>query len=150
MARTSIDLAPKIERAILVGAPRKRSMADRLHVDEHLQELADLADTAGVQVVGQLVQQIDRPNAATYLGKGKEFTYEAYIEAIRKGRCFATNGPLIFFEVNGKGVGSEEESEDEAEREKRMTKMNEEEGAEKKEKRRKIGSNGIILRPIHP
>lgn len=71
MARTYIDLAPKIERAILVGAPRKRSMADRLHVDEHLQELADLADTAGVEVVGQLIQQIDRPNAATYLGKGK-------------------------------------------------------------------------------
>lgn len=71
MARQPIDLAPKIERAILVGAPRKRSTADRLHVDEHLQELADLADTAGVEVTGQLIQQIDRPNAATYLGSGK-------------------------------------------------------------------------------
>jgi GTP-binding protein HflX len=71
VSRTPIDLAPKIERAVLVGAPRKRSASDRLHVDDHLQELADLADTAGVEVVGQLIQQIDRPNAATYLGSGK-------------------------------------------------------------------------------
>jgi len=40
-------------------------------MDEHLLELAELVDTAGGSVVGQLTQQIDRPNAATYLGKGK-------------------------------------------------------------------------------
>src|SRR5688572_20477450 len=38
---------------------------------EHLDELAELVDTAGGVVVGQLTQQIDRPNPATYLGKGK-------------------------------------------------------------------------------
>jgi GTP-binding protein HflX len=38
---------------------------------EHLEELAELVDTAGGKVVGQLTQQIDRPNPATYLGKGK-------------------------------------------------------------------------------
>ena len=32
---------------------------------------AALADTAGAEVVGELTQQIDRPNSATYLGKGK-------------------------------------------------------------------------------
>lgn len=71
MPRDLITLAPPVERAILVGAPRKRSTADRLHVDEHLAELAELADTAGVEVAGTLIQQIDRPNAATYLGSGK-------------------------------------------------------------------------------
>ena len=40
-------------------------------MDEHLEELGRLADTAGATVVGQVTQQIDRPNPATYLGKGK-------------------------------------------------------------------------------
>jgi GTPase len=55
---------------LLIGAPRKRTSA-RHHVDEHLEELEQLADTAGAVVVGSLTQQIDRPNPATYLGKGK-------------------------------------------------------------------------------
>jgi GTP-binding protein HflX len=38
---------------------------------EHLEELAELVDTAGGIVVGQLTQQVDRHNPATYLGKGK-------------------------------------------------------------------------------
>ncbi|HWE44085.1 MAG TPA: GTPase HflX [Gemmatimonadaceae bacterium] len=54
----------------MVGAPRKRTNA-RHSLDEHLRELAALADTAGAEVVGELTQQIDRPNSATYLGKGK-------------------------------------------------------------------------------
>ncbi len=40
-------------------------------MSEHLDELAELVDTAGGTVVGQLTQQIDKPNPATYLGKGK-------------------------------------------------------------------------------
>jgi GTP-binding protein HflX len=55
---------------VLVGAPLKRS-ADRHRVEEHLEELARLADTAGADVVGALTQQLDRPHPATYLGKGK-------------------------------------------------------------------------------
>ena len=55
---------------MLVGAPRKGTSA-RHHVEDHLEELEQLADTAGAVVVGTLTQQIDRPNPATYLGKGK-------------------------------------------------------------------------------
>ncbi len=40
-------------------------------MDEHLEELEQLVDTAGGQVVGSVTQQLDRPNPATYLGKGK-------------------------------------------------------------------------------
>jgi GTPase len=40
-------------------------------VDEHLEELERLADTAGAIVIGELTQQLDRPHPATYLGKGK-------------------------------------------------------------------------------
>lgn len=53
-----------------MGAPLKRPGARRA-VDEHLRELAELADTAGAVVVGELTQQIDRPHPGTYLGKGK-------------------------------------------------------------------------------
>ena len=55
---------------MLVGAPRKRTNA-RHSLDEHLKELAALADTAGAEVVGEVTQQIDKPHPATYLGKGK-------------------------------------------------------------------------------
>jgi GTP-binding protein HflX len=53
-----------------VGAPLKRAGARR-SLDEHLRELERLADTAGAIVVGELTQQLDRPHAGTYLGKGK-------------------------------------------------------------------------------
>ncbi len=55
---------------MLVGAPLKRTSA-RHHVNEHLRELERLADTAGALVVGELTQALDRPNPATYVGKGK-------------------------------------------------------------------------------
>ncbi len=70
MSREIIDLAPPQERAILVGAPVKRSNAKH-HVQEHLDELARLADTAGATVVGTLTQQLDRPDPSTYIGRGK-------------------------------------------------------------------------------
>lgn len=69
-----------MERALLVGAPLKRS-ADRHDVEDHLSELAELADTAGAVVVGNLTQRLDRPNPATYLGKGKIAELCARIEA---------------------------------------------------------------------
>lgn len=39
--------------------------------EERLEELAALAWTAGVQVVGKALQKRDRPDPATYIGKGK-------------------------------------------------------------------------------
>jgi GTP-binding protein HflX len=53
-----------------VGAPLKRPGAKRV-LDDHLRELSELADTAGAVVVGELVQHIDKPHSATYLGSGK-------------------------------------------------------------------------------
>ncbi|MEO6864094.1 MAG: GTPase HflX [Gemmatimonadaceae bacterium] len=70
MSRELIDLTAPTERALLIGAPRKGRNAKH-RTAEHLEELARLADTAGAEVVGEVVQQIDRPNPATYLGKGK-------------------------------------------------------------------------------
>jgi GTP-binding protein HflX len=40
-------------------------------VEEHLDELAQLADTAGSMVVGRAVQSRKAPDAATFIGRGK-------------------------------------------------------------------------------
>jgi GTP-binding protein HflX len=53
-----------------VGAPIKSTRA-RQQLGEHLEELAELADTAGATVVGEVTQMLDRPHPGTYLGKGK-------------------------------------------------------------------------------
>lgn len=53
-----------------MGAPRKGS-GDAARVDEHLDELARLADTAGASVVGRLVQRIEAPTPSLFLGQGK-------------------------------------------------------------------------------
>lgn len=52
-----------------MGAPQ-RSLS-RSHADEHLEELGRLIDTAGGEVVGTIVQRIDRPHPRFYVGKGK-------------------------------------------------------------------------------
>ena len=65
-----IEIQAPIERAILVGAPRKGS-PDAQHVTEHLDELARLADTAGADVVGRLTQQVPSPHPGTLIGEGK-------------------------------------------------------------------------------
>jgi hypothetical protein len=40
-----------------------------------------------------------------HIGTRSRFSYDAYIDGIRRGRTFATNGPLLIFEVNGRGPG---------------------------------------------
>jgi GTP-binding protein HflX len=70
VAKLVIDLQAPQERAILVGAPLKRGTG-KLLMQEHLAELGRLADTAGALVVGELTQQLDRPDSSTYIGSGK-------------------------------------------------------------------------------
>ena len=84
-----ITIEPPVERVLLVGAPRKGS-DDVQHLDEHLDELARLADTAGAQVVGRLTQQIASPNPATLIGEGK-------VEEVRD-RLAAESGTLVVFD----------------------------------------------------
>ena len=57
------------EKIILVGVilPGR----DEDDVETHLDELAQLIDTAGADVVGRVVQRRSAPDAATYIGKGK-------------------------------------------------------------------------------
>ncbi len=64
------DIDGPQERAFLVGVEFARG-DELLPVDESLAELARLADTAGLEVVGQTAQRLDRPDSATYIGRGK-------------------------------------------------------------------------------
>jgi GTP-binding protein HflX len=65
-----INVRDPVERAVLVAAPRKGS-ADAQQLQEHLDELAELVDTAGATVVGRLSQHVASPNPATLIGEGK-------------------------------------------------------------------------------
>src|SRR5258705_6000042 len=67
--RKLIEIQSPVERAFLVGAPRKGS-DDAVHVDEHLEELERLADTAGAQVIGSAIQRIGAPTSNFCLGSG--------------------------------------------------------------------------------
>jgi len=42
-----------------------------VHVDEHLEELERLADTAGAEVIGRAIQRIEAPTSNFYIGQGK-------------------------------------------------------------------------------
>ncbi len=94
------DIQPPAERALLVGAPR-RGTTDALHAEDHLDELARLADTAGAAVVGRIIQQIRVLSPSLYLGRGK-------VEQLRK-LAQETDATILLFDgelspVQGKNL----------------------------------------------
>lgn len=52
-------------RAVLVGLQRDEDISCSM------EELKGLAEAAGVEVLGQMIQNLERPNTATLIGKGK-------------------------------------------------------------------------------
>jgi len=70
ITRGTIVTRTSPERAFLVAVVAKAS-ADRWPVEVSLEELTQLAGTAGVNVVGKLVQRLPTPSKTHYLGKGK-------------------------------------------------------------------------------
>ena len=69
------------ERAFLVGVERGEEPA-LLSLDDSLRELALLAHTAGLAVVGEASQRIRRPDPKTYLGSGKVEEIKALAEDV--------------------------------------------------------------------
>ncbi len=57
------------ERVFLIGAELQRGGA--VDARESLDELAELANTAGAEIIGDGLQKLARPHAATFIGKGK-------------------------------------------------------------------------------
>jgi len=70
------------ERAFLVGVEIFRQK-HTLALADSLTELALLSDTAGLDVVGELTQKLDRPNVETYIGPGKVEELRALAEETR-------------------------------------------------------------------
>lgn len=65
------DNSQKTEKAILVGVCR--NLADRLSdtTSESMRELGCLAETAGAEVLGEITQNREAPDKATFVGEGK-------------------------------------------------------------------------------
>jgi GTP-binding protein HflX len=67
------------ERAFLVGAALHNEPS-LLTLEESLIELALLAETAGIDIVGEATQRLDKPFADTYIGSGKVDEIKALLE----------------------------------------------------------------------
>jgi GTP-binding protein HflX len=67
------------ERALLVGV-ELRGQESLLSLDESLNELALLVDTAGLDVIGQVTQRLDAPNVQTFIGPGKVEEVQILVE----------------------------------------------------------------------
>ncbi len=66
------------ERAVLVGLVHKNQTEQQ--VQEYLDELAFLAETAGAVTVKRFVQKLPHPDSRTFIGKGKLEEIRQYIQ----------------------------------------------------------------------
>jgi GTPase len=67
------------ERVFLVGVELKNR--DRAELRESLDELAELAQTAGAEVVSDGIQKMESLNAATFIGKGKAEEFSKFCKS---------------------------------------------------------------------
>jgi len=79
MSKVATQTTNPQERAFLVGLNIK-NQPGLLTIDDSLQELALLAETAGLGVVGQAQQTLEHPNSKTYMGSGKIREIKALVE----------------------------------------------------------------------
>ncbi len=75
---------PPRERAFLVGVEIFKQQ-HLLTLEDSLNELGLLADTAGLEVVGELTQKLAHPHSETYIGPGKVEELRALVEETLAG-----------------------------------------------------------------
>lgn len=80
--KTPIPTTQPKERAFLVGVDLNQE-DDLLSLEDSLNELSLLADTAGLDVVGQATQNIRAPNPKTFIGPGKVEEVKALVEEVQ-------------------------------------------------------------------
>lgn len=69
------------ERAFLVGAEvRAQAKEAGLSLEDSMEELALLSQTAGLEVVGETTQRLDQPHPDTFIGSGKVEEVMALVE----------------------------------------------------------------------
>lgn len=73
-----IDTTPETEKAVIVGLIYRDQ--DEKQVNEYLDELEFLAETAGATVLKKFTQKLDDPNVSTFVGPGKLEEIDAYIK----------------------------------------------------------------------
>lgn len=71
------------ERAFLIGVELRRGEGNLLTLEDSLNELTLLADTAGLDVVGQATQKLETPNPKTFIGPGKVEEVKALVEEVQ-------------------------------------------------------------------
>ena len=77
--KNTFPTRPPKERAFLVGV-ELRSQPSIISLEDSLEELARLADTAGLEIVGETSQRLDTPHPDTYIGTGKVEELHALVE----------------------------------------------------------------------
>jgi len=83
------QITPKEENAILVGLVYKEQTEERLN--EYLDELTFLAETAGLTTVKRFTQKLPHPDSKIFVGKGK-------LEEIKKYILLKGNIDLVIFD----------------------------------------------------
>ena len=83
------QITPKEENAILIGLVYKEQTEERLN--EYLDELEFLAETAGLTTVKRFTQKLPHPDSKIFVGKGK-------LEEIKKYILLKGNIDLVIFD----------------------------------------------------
>jgi len=69
----------ELEKAVLIGLVTQKQ--DKSKIDEYLDELAFLVETAGGIPVKRFIQSLESPNPKTYVGSGKLDEIRQYVKA---------------------------------------------------------------------
>lgn len=72
------ETTPKPETAVLVTLIRQQQSEEE--VEEHLDELAFLAETLGAKTIHRFTQRMAKPDIRTFVGSGKLDEVKAYVE----------------------------------------------------------------------
>ena len=91
----------RIQRAILVGV-----QIGPKDIDYYMKELEQLAEAAGLEVVGVMTQKADKVNPATYMGKGKLEELQQAVETLEADVVILNN------ELSGRQIRNLEEATD--------------------------------------
>lgn len=73
-----MNLTPKPEKCVLVGVGLPSHQ--KWELEDHLEELGSLAQTAGAEIAGYVLQERDRYDSAFYIGHGKVEEIAARVE----------------------------------------------------------------------
>ena len=74
----NIQETQQAETAVLVAVIRERQ--ENREAEEYLEELQFLAETAGIESVGQFTQKLAYPDKRTFVGSGKLQEIKAFVE----------------------------------------------------------------------